>query len=93
MTATADATDSSTVNQLTQAVKDLQATVEQQAKRINELEDELTSYRAYNERDKAEIRQKITDVENRAMEVPSEDATPGVNAGKEEDSQNAETLL
>lgn len=38
MTAIASATDSSTVEQLIQAVEDLQKTVEQQAERIDELE-------------------------------------------------------
>lgn len=41
MTATADATDSSTVEKLTQAVTDLQQTIEQQAERIDHLEREL----------------------------------------------------
>lgn len=41
MTATVDATDSSTVEKLTQAVTDLQQTIEQQAERIDHLEREL----------------------------------------------------
>jgi chromosome segregation ATPase len=92
MTATADATDSSTVKQLIQTVEDLRDTIEQQANRINELEDELADYRAHNEHDKAQIRQKVTELEKQQTEVSSEDATPGVDAGKDP-SQNAETPL
>ena len=77
MTATADATDSSTVEQLIATVKDLRDTIEQEADRINKLEEELANYRAQNERDKVEIRQKVTDVENQQTEAPSGDATPG----------------
>jgi hypothetical protein len=92
MTTTTTATDSSTVEQLIASVEDLRDTVEQQANRIDELEDELSDYRAHNERDKAEIRQKITEVENQQTEGLSEDATPGVDTDKEA-PQNAETPL
>jgi cell division septum initiation protein DivIVA len=92
MTATADATDSSTVEQLIQTVEDLQDTIKQQAEQINELEDELADYRDHNERDKAQIRQKLTEVENQQTQAPSEDATLGIDAG-EDPSQNAETPL
>jgi hypothetical protein len=92
MTATADATDSNTVEQLIATIEDLRDTVGQQAERIDELETELTDYRAHNERDKAEIRQKITEVENQQTDAPSEDATPGVDTDKDP-SQNVETPL
>lgn len=92
MTTTADATDSRTVEQLIQTVNDLRDTIEQQADRINELETELADYRAHNERDKAEIRQKITDVKTQQTDAPSKDATPGVDTGKDP-SQNDETPL
>jgi chromosome segregation ATPase len=92
MTATADATDSSTVKQLIQTVEDLRDTVKQQSDRIDELETELANYRAHNERDKAQIRQKLTEVENQQTEALSEDATPRVEDGKDP-SQNAETPL
>jgi hypothetical protein len=92
MTATADATDSSTVEKLIATTEDLQNIVKQQAKRIDELEDELSDYRAHNERDKAEIRQKVTEVENHQTEGRSENATPGVDTDKEA-PQTAETPL
>ena len=44
MTATADATDSSTVKQLIATVECLQETVEQQAERIDQLETELAEH-------------------------------------------------
>ena len=92
MTAIADATDSSTVEQLIATIEDLRDTVEQQADRIDELESEFTDYRDENEFDKAQIRQKITEVENRTMNTSSGDATPRDEAD-EENSQATETPL
>jgi cell division septum initiation protein DivIVA len=94
MTATADATDSSTVEQLIATVEDLRDTVEQQAERITELETELAQTKDHTGREFADIRARITDVEerNQATEVPSGDATPGVEAAKT-GPQNAKTPL
>ena len=94
MTAIADATDSIDVEQLAQAVADLQETVEQQATRIDALEDELSEYRAENERDKAQVKQRVTDLESQNQETQpgSIDETPRVDAEKD-GSQNAETPL
>lgn len=78
MTATTDATDSSSVEQLAQAVVDLPDTVEQQAERINELEGELTDYRSHTERDKAEIRQRAESVREVAEEPHLRTRTQGV---------------
>ena len=77
MTATADATDSSTAEQLIQAVEGLQETVEQQADRIDQLETELAERKDHTGREFAEVRARITETENRQTEVDSKDATPG----------------
>ena len=94
MTATADATDSSTVEQLMQTVEDLRDTVEQQAERITELETELAQTKDHTGREFADIRARITDIEeqNQATQAPPEDATPGVEADKT-GAQNAEAPL
>ena len=94
MTATADATDRSTVEQLIQTVEDLRDTVEQQAERITELETELAQTKDHTGREFADIRARITDIEerNQVTEAPSEGATPGVE-GDKIGAQNAETPL
>jgi cell division septum initiation protein DivIVA len=94
MTAIADATDSSTVKNLIQAVEDLQETVERQAERIDELEDELAKHKDHAGREIADVRSRITDLEEQNQETQpgSDDATPGVDAVKS-GSQTAETPL
>jgi cell division septum initiation protein DivIVA len=94
MTAIADATDSSTVEKLIQTIEDLQDTVERQAERIDELEDELVEHQDHTGREFADVRARITDVENQNQETEagSGDATPGVDTEKE-GTQNAETPL
>ena len=92
MTATADATDSSTVEQLITTVENLQETVEQQAERINQLETELAEHKDHTGREFADVRARITEAENQQMEAGSEDATPGVK-GEETGSQTSQTPL
>lgn len=76
MTAVADATDSSTVEQLVQVVEDLQKTVERQADRINKFEDELADHMDHTGREFADVRARITDVENQQTQPDSTDSTP-----------------
>ena len=92
MTATADATDSSTVEQLIATVEDLQETVEQQADRIDELETELAEHKDHTGREFADVRARITETENRQTEPDSEDVSPGVE-GDETGSQTPKTPL
>ncbi len=92
MTATADATDNSTVDQLIQTVEDLQETVEQQAERIDKLETKLAEHKDHTGREFADVRARITETENRQTDIDSEDATPGVDEEKTE-SQNPQTPL
>ena len=92
MTAIADATDSSTVEQLIATVEDLQETVEQQAKRIDQLETELADHKDHTGREFADVRARITETENRQMQPGSEDAIPGVDE-EETGSQTLQTPL
>lgn len=92
MTAIADATDSSTVEQLVQAVEDLQETVEQQADRISELKDELAEHKDHTGREFADVRARITDVENQQTQPDSTDSSPRID-GEETGSQNHHTPL
>ena len=91
MTATADATDSSTVEQLIATVKELQETVEQQADRIDELETELADHKDHTGREFADVRARITETENRQTQPGSEDETPVDE--KEAGSQTSQTPL
>ena len=93
MTATADATDRSTVKKLVQAVSDLQDTVKQQAQRIDELETELAEARDHTGREFANVRARITEVEEQSQqtETCSKETTP-VNADGT-GAQNSETPL
>ena len=92
MTATADATGSSTVEQLIAAVEELQETVERQVERINELETELAEHKDHTGREFADVRARITETENRQTQPNSEDTTSGVDE-KETGSQAQKTPL
>ena len=92
MTATADAMDSSTVEQLIATVEDLQETIEQQAERIDQLETELAEHKDHTGREFADVRARITEAENRQTQPGSEDATPGVDE-EETGSQTLQTPL
>ncbi len=92
MTATADATDRSTVEQLIEAVEELQETVEQQADRIDQLETELAEHKDHTGREFADVRARITNVENQQTEADSEGETPGVQE-EETGSQSSQTPL
>ena len=92
MTAIADATDSSTVEQLIATVEDLQETVKQQADRIDELETELAEHKDHTGREFADVRARITEAENRQMQPDSADATPEVDEAKT-GSQTSQTPL
>ena len=92
MTATADATNSSTVEQLIATVEDLRDTIEQQADRINQLETELAEHKDHTGREFADVRARITETENRQTEADSTDATPGVE-DEEIGTQTSQTPL
>lgn len=86
MTTIASGTDSSTVEQLTQAVRDLQQTVEQQADRIDYLERELETQSnnvtgAFAKI--GEIDERVTDIENQPTNAGSVGETPCCEAGEE----------
>jgi hypothetical protein len=96
MTATADATDSSTVEQLIATVEGLEETVKQQADRIDQLETELAEHKDHTGREFADVRGRITEVEeNQQTEGTSDGETPGVEAPKEgsQSEQNDATPL
>ena len=94
MTATVDATDSNTaeqliatVNELTTTVENLKTTIEQQANRIDELEQELAEQKDHTGREHADIRRRVTQteeaidsLENHATEGGSGGAAPGDEA-------------
>jgi hypothetical protein len=63
-----------------------------QAERIGDLEDELAEHKDHTGREFADVRRRITEVENRETEGGSDDATPGVETEKE-GAQNTETPL
>lgn len=83
MTATTDATDSSTVEKLSQAVKDLQQTIEQQAERITDLENKLAAHKDHTGREFADVRGRITGVENQQTEAALKDENPTSDADRE----------
>jgi chromosome segregation ATPase len=64
MSAIADATDSSTVEKLAQAVADLRETVERLEKENQELREELAEHKDHTGREFADVRGRITDVED-----------------------------
>lgn len=64
MTTAANSTDSSIVDDLIQSVEDLREIVERQAERIDELEMELAEHKDYTGREVADIRGRISDVED-----------------------------
>ena len=83
MTATADATDSSTVEKLTQAVTDLQQTIKQQAERIDHLERELENQSTNVTGAFAKLGQldeRISTVENQQTDDSSENEPPIADA-------------
>ena len=92
MTATADATDSSTVEQLIAAVEGLQETVKHQADRIDQLETELAEHKDHTGRKFADVRARITAAENRQTQPDSANVTPGAE-GEKTGSQTPQTLL
>ncbi len=92
MTATADATDSSTVKKLIQTVEELQETIKQQADRIDQLETELAEHKDHTGREFADVRARITKTENQQTKAGSEDAAPGGEKEKT-GSQDLQTPL
>lgn len=92
MTTTADASNSSTVEHLVQAVNDLQETVEQQAERIDELETELAEHKDHTGRKFADVRARITETENQQAQSDSVNETPR-DTGEETGSQKSQTPL
>jgi cell division septum initiation protein DivIVA len=92
MKAIADATESTDVETLAQTVADLQETVERQAERIEGLEEQLAEHKDHTGREFADVRSRITDLEeeNQPTEPRSKGATPN---GGETGAQTAETPL
>jgi hypothetical protein len=94
MTAIADATDSSTVEKLLEVVEDLREDLEAAHERIEDLEAELAEHQDYTGREFADVRGRITEIEeqNQAPEPgsPAETPTP---EGKGTSAQNPETPL
>ena len=96
MTATADATDSSTVEQLITAVDKLTSTVEQQASRIDQLEQELADYKDHTGREHADIRHRITQTEEAVESLENrttEGGSSGTTSRDEADETGSQTPL
>ena len=95
----ADATDRSTIEQLVQAVEDLQETATRQANRINDPETELAEHKDHTGREFAAVRARVTNTETEIETIgdtvsdADSNAGNGNNTGPETDVRNNDTPL
>ncbi len=66
----------------------LQETVEDQEDRIDELETKLQGYREHNEKDKAALKRRVTDLESQATEGTDRDTAPDDAADEVSQQEN-----
>lgn len=89
---TADATDEPTVETLLRAVEDLKETVEAQAERIDDLEQSLADHKQHTGRVAADIRRRVSDLEDRveAVEDAESPESPAAEGGSDGSSPTPE---
>ena len=81
------------LNQLTERVDELEAAIEQKDERIDELEAQLTEYKRFAGSEFADVRGRITDVEEQVQTLESSPDTTTSEEVNEMSSQTAETPL